>query len=128
GLVGATGATGATGAQGLAGTNGTNGINGAVGAQGAQGIAGTNGTNGTNGTGFNPRGTWNSATSYAVNDVVSYASKGITYNVNLTFGSAGSVVGTITTDGTIGVLNVANMVSWNLTVTDHGTNSTIFTP
>jgi len=122
--IGLPGAAGATGAQGLAGTNGTNGINGAVGAQGAQGIPGTNGTNGT---GFNPRGLWNSATSYAVNDVVSYASKGITYNVNLTFGSAGSVVGTITTDGTIGVLNVANMVSWNLTVTDHGTNSTILT-
>jgi collagen type VII alpha len=131
------GATGATGVQGVPGINGLQGPAGLVGATGAQGLVGATGatgatgaqgipgTNGTNGTGFNPRGSWNSATSYAANDVVSFT--GITYNVNLTFGSAGSVVGTITTDGTIGVLNISNMVSWKLTVTDHGTNSTILT-
>jgi hypothetical protein len=50
-----------------------------------------------------------------------------TYAVNLIFGS-GSMVGTITTDGTDGVLNTSDIVSWNLTVTDHGANSTTLTP
>ena len=56
------------------------------------------------------------------------ASNNITYNVNLTFGSAGSMVGTITTDGTLGVLNTSNIVSWNLTLADIATNSTLLTP
>ena len=105
------GATGATGAQGLAGTNGTNGINGATGAQGAQGILGTNGTNGTNGvngtngTGFNFRGVFNTNTTYDLNDLVTFTpTTSITYNVNLPFGGAGSMVGTITTNGAPGVL------------------------
>src|SRR3984893_13811180 len=77
GLPGATGATGAQGAQGIQGIPGTNGTDGAQGMQGpqglpgVQGIQGIQGTNGTNGAGFNPRGSWNSATSYAINDVVS---------------------------------------------------------
>jgi hypothetical protein len=124
GAAGATGATGATGSQGpigltgaagpqgQAGTNGTNGIDGINGAQGIQGISGTNGTNGTNGTGFNFRGTFDPNASYAVNDVVTFAYTGnnIIYSVNLTFGS-GSAVGTITTDGTIGVLTPSNIGS-----------------
>ena len=90
---------------------------------GAQGVAGTNGTNGT---GFNFRGTFNPSTSYASNDVVSYSP--ITYNVNVSFGASGSMVGTITTDGTIGVLNTSNIVSWNLRLADSATNSTTLTP
>ena len=138
GLTGATGPQGPiglTGATGPAGTNGTNGVDGAQGPQGPQGIqgpqgvAGTNGTNGTNGTGFNLRGVFNTSTSYATNDVVTYApASNITYNVNLTFGSQGFAVGTITTDGTIGVLNTSNIVSWNLTLADSPTNSTLLTP
>jgi outer membrane lipoprotein-sorting protein len=65
GLPGATGATGAQGAQGMQGPQGL---------QGAQGVQGIPGTPGTNGTGFNPRGSWNSATSYAINDVASFNS------------------------------------------------------
>ncbi len=121
------GPQGPTGAQGTAGTNGTNGTNGIDGINGAQGIQGISGTNGTNGTGFNFRGTFDPNISYAVNDVVSFTPTLITYNVNLTFGAAGSAVGTITTDGTQGVLSPSNIVSWSLTVTDHGTNSTILT-
>jgi hypothetical protein len=41
----------------------------------------------------------------------------ITYNVSLFIGN-GSVAGTITTDGTIGVLSRSNFVSWNLGMTD----------
>jgi hypothetical protein len=124
GPIGLTGATGATGPQGPIG------LTGAQGPQGVQGASGTNGTNGTNGTGFNFRGAFNTSTAYAINDVVTYAPAGnnITYNVNLTFGSAGSMVGTITTDGTIGVLNTSNIVSWNLTLADSATNSTLLTP
>jgi hypothetical protein len=133
GAIGLTGATGAAGPQGQAGTNGTNGINGINGAQGIQGIPGTNGTNGTNGTGFNFRGVFNTISTYATNDVVTFTptsagANNITYNVNLTFGSAGSMVGTITTDGTIGVLNTSNIVSWSLTLADSSTNSTLLTP
>lgn len=36
------------------------------------------------------------------------------------------MVGTITTDGTIGVLNTSNIVSWNFTLND-GTHTTLFT-
>lgn len=39
----------------------------------------------------------------------------ITYNVSRTIGG-GSVVGTITTDGTIGTLAEANVLSWSLTL------------
>lgn len=51
----------------------------------------------------------------------------IQYNVNLAFGSAGTATGTITTDGTQGVLNPSNISSWNLALYD-GTNSTTLTP
>lgn len=40
----------------------------------------------------------------------------ITYNVNRTIGG-GSVVGTVETDGTIGVLGAANVLNWDLTLT-----------
>ena len=40
----------------------------------------------------------------------------ITYNVNQTIGG-GSVVGTVQTDGTIGVLDDVNFLAW-----DHGPN------
>ena len=53
-------------------------------------------------------------------------SKADTYDVNQIFGSAGSVVGTITTDGTLGVLSSSDISSWNLTLTD-GSSSTILT-
>src|SRR5205823_6596664 len=117
---------GSQGIQGIPGTNGTNGIDGLTGAQGIQGIPGTNGTNGTNGTGFNFRGAFNPNTTYALNDVVTYTPT--TYNVNLSFGSSGSMIGTITTDGTQGALSVANITAWNLTLKDYGTNSTTLTP
>ncbi len=39
----------------------------------------------------------------------------ITYSVNRTIG-AGTVVGTVQTDGTIGVLSSANILSWSLTL------------
>jgi Legume lectin domain len=47
------------------------------------------------------------------------AKANITYNVNLTVG-AGGVVGSITTDGTVGVLSASDILSWNLTVTGNG--------
>jgi hypothetical protein len=53
----------------------------------------------------------------------------ITYNVNLSVGTNAAVTGTIVTDGTIGTLALANVVSWDLTITD-GTNhmTAILTP
>jgi hypothetical protein len=53
----------------------------------------------------------------------------ITYNVNLSVGTNAAVTGTIVTDGTIGTVAPANIVSWDLTITD-GTNNmtTILTP
>ncbi len=127
---------GLTGVQGLAGPAGPIGLTGAAGPQGAVGLTGAQGpqgipgANGTNGTGFNFRGAFNTNTAYAINDVVTFApgANNITYNVNLTFGSAGSMVGTITTDGTLGVLNTSNIVSWNLTLADSATNSTLLAP
>ncbi len=129
GPIGLTGAAGVTGAAGPVGPQGPQGADGPAGPQGAQGLQGPQGVPGANGTGFNFRGTFDPTASYAVNDVVTFTpAPGITYNVNLTFGSAGSMVGTITTDGTIGVLNTSNIVSWNLTLADSATNSTILTP
>ena len=128
GQIGLTGAIGTQGPPGTAGATGPQGPIGLTGAQGPQGAAGTNGTNGINGTGFNFRGAFNTSTAYAINDVVTYAPANITYNVNLTFGSQGSAVGTITTDGTLGALTTSNIVSWNLTLADSPTNSTLLTP
>lgn len=49
--------------------------------------------------------------------VAPLASAAIIYSVDRTVG-AGSVVGTITTDGTVGVLGTANIIDWDLTLTD----------
>jgi hypothetical protein len=49
----------------------------------------------------------------------------ITYSVNRTI-AAGSLTGTIQTDGTVGVLTAANITDWNLTLND-GTNTFILT-
>jgi hypothetical protein len=49
--------------------------------------------------------------------LVTTANAAIIYNVNRTIG-AGSVVGTIQTDGTIGVLATANIINWTLTLND----------
>jgi hypothetical protein len=89
GLTGSTGAVGPAGPQGLqgvAGEAGAQGIPGATGATGLQGPAGpagstgatgpagANGTNGVAGTpGLMWEGAWSSATSYAVNDAVSFS-------------------------------------------------------
>ncbi len=40
------------------------------------------------------------------------------YNVNRSIGTDGTVVGTITTDGTIGSISLANIVAWDLTIND----------
>ena len=103
GLTGATGAVGPAGPQGLpgvaglAGAQGVPGTTGATGPQGATGATGTagpagpagaNGTNGLNGTpGLMWQGAWSSATSYAVNDAVSYG--GASY-LSLTAGNVGA--------------------------------------
>lgn len=42
----------------------------------------------------------------------------ITYDVNRTIAGVGSVVGTVTTDGTIGVLARNNVTGWALTIDD----------
>ena len=42
----------------------------------------------------------------------------ITYNVNPTTFGTGSATGTITTDGTIGLLSNTNIVSWDITLND----------
>ncbi|MGD9617012.1 MAG: PEP-CTERM sorting domain-containing protein [Alphaproteobacteria bacterium] len=62
------------------------------------------------------------AASGALNGAVQAAP--ITYNVNQTIG-AGSVVGTIQTDGTIGVLDDANFLAWNLTLNGLGASYVI---
>jgi hypothetical protein len=43
----------------------------------------------------------------------------IVYDVNLAIG-AGGVVGTITTDGNVGVIGASDILAWNLTVTGNG--------
>ena len=43
----------------------------------------------------------------------------IVYDVNLTIG-AGGIVGTITTDGDIGVIGASDILAWNLTGTGNG--------
>jgi hypothetical protein len=50
----------------------------------------------------------------------------ITYTVNQTVG-IGSMTGTITTDGVIGTLAIADTVGWNLTIND-GTATLLLTP
>lgn len=45
----------------------------------------------------------------------------ITYSVNRTIG-AGTVVGTVQTDGTIGVLTSANILSWSVTLSSPSLN------
>ena len=59
------------------------------------------------------------------------AAADITYDVNQTIGTTGSVTGTITTDGTIGTLmsnsftGVSNYVDYNLTATIGGNTATL---
>jgi len=78
GLSGATGSTGAQGPQGATGLQGPIGLTGSTGPQGlvgftgATGPQGIQGVEGTNGVGLNFRNIFNSTTTYAVNDVVSY--------------------------------------------------------
>jgi collagen type VII alpha len=140
GLQGPIGLTGAAGTPGAPGPQGTPGIDGAP---GIQGIPGTNGTNGTNGASFNFRGAFDPNGSYAVNDVVTYGpptGTNITYSVNLAlnrfmdFGApgdlgptSGSIIGTITTDGTIGVLSASNIVNYSITLND-GVKTAVLTP
>ena len=50
--------------------------------------------------------------------LASLASAATVYNVNRAIG-AGSVVGTITTDGSTGVLGSSNITNWSLTLTDN---------
>src|ERR1017187_2693970 len=140
GAIGATGLTGPAGLQGVAGTNGTDGAVGPIGLTGSAGPQGIQGVSGTNGTSFNFRGAFNTSNTYAANDIVTFAPTSITYNVNLTFNhtqcsqpgctlgsGTGSAVGTITTDGTIGVLSPSNIVSFNLALND-GSHTGILTP
>ncbi len=47
------------------------------------------------------------------------AQSSVVYTVNLVMG-AGGVVGTITTDGTVGLLGASDILAWNLTVTGNG--------
>jgi hypothetical protein len=79
---GPTGNTGATGAQGLQGPAGPDGATGArgpqgtAGAQGPAGPLGPQGPAGSNGLSITWRGSWIAATSYALNDAVSFGGSG----------------------------------------------------
>jgi hypothetical protein len=77
GPAGATGPPGAQGATGPAGPLGAMGATGPPGATGATGPAGSAGPAGPQGSGFNFRNAFNSSSSYAVNDVVTF--NGSTY-------------------------------------------------
>ena len=46
---------------------------------------------------------------------LSQSAQAITYNVNRVIG-AGTVLGTVTTDGTIGLLDETNFLAWSLTI------------
>lgn len=60
--------------------------------------------------------------------VISTSSFGaIVYDVNRTIG-AGSVTGTVTTDGTLGVLLTSNFLDWELLLNDSITSLTLFGP
>jgi hypothetical protein len=75
GTAGPVGATGATGPQGPAGAQGLQGAAGPAGAQGPAGPfgpAGPQGPAGSNGLSINWRGPWSAATSYGLNDAVSF--------------------------------------------------------
>jgi hypothetical protein len=49
-----------------------------------------------------------------------------TYNVDIVFDTS-SIIGTITTDGTLGVLSQANITNWDLVLTE-GTSTSVSTP
>lgn len=72
GATGPTGLTGATGAVGATGETGPTGPTGLTGNTGATGATGPTGPTGATGPGFRWLGAYNGATSYVVNDVVSY--------------------------------------------------------
>src|ERR1039458_10347298 len=42
----------------------------------------------------------------------------ITYNLNDSFGGGASAVGTITTDGAVGVLAASDVLNWNIVLND----------
>lgn len=74
GATGTPGATGPAGPQGLAGPVGPAGAPGTAGPAGAQGVAGPTGAPGVNGLpGITYRGTYSAATTYIVNDAVTFA-------------------------------------------------------
>jgi hypothetical protein len=50
--------------------------------------------------------------------LVSGAASADIYDVNLSVGATGSVIGTITTNGTLGPLSLGDILSWNLTIGD----------
>ena len=51
-----------------------------------------------------------------------------TYSINRTPGAVGSVVGSITTDGTYGILSDSNISDWDLVFTDSGGSFHLFGP
>ena len=51
-----------------------------------------------------------------------------TYSINRTPGAVGSVVGSITTDGTYGILSNSNISDWDLVYTDAGGSFHLFGP
>ena len=51
-----------------------------------------------------------------------------TYSINRTPGAVGSVVGSITTDGTYGTLSNSNISDWDLVFTDAGGSFHLFGP
>ena len=51
-----------------------------------------------------------------------------TYSINRTPGAVGSVVGSITTNGTYGILSNSNISNWDLVLTDAGGSFHLFGP
>src|SRR5262245_13073487 len=49
----------------------------------------------------------------------------ITYSINRSIGTFGSVVGTLTTDGTIGVVKAANILEWDLFLNADANTATV---
>lgn len=56
---------------------------------------------------------------------ISAHASAIVYNVNDDVGAFGHITGTVTTDGTIGVLSAGNFIQWNLNVVGNGNTDTL---
>lgn len=96
---------------------------------GATGSTGATGSSGANGSSLNPRGNWNSSTSYSIDDVVYHAASNASYVATLAGSnhipsSSSTYWTTIAQDGTNGVDGTPG-VSWVTAPTSYNSTGTV---